>query len=765
MKLSKKVTLIFLISTIFSLGLYKVMAYIMIDKMYNGETERIAGIAGGVVTRFKSETNNIISKGQDYSTLVEASDNINKEFSVEDGYYRVGLQSKMANDNIEYKILLNDDLSYNKTFEYSENDKGVIDKLTLDVKNNYNGGTSSFNNIFTANGKFYIVVVSPIMEIDDGKTINGYILIAECIDDGMAKKIADILTRDVTLVYELEKPKISKISMTDNKEPIINETDNVEVLSYYKISSVTGEECYLKLKESLFFRNIATKTINRFTIGISFIFIIINIGVFGLIKNIVVKRIVFINDEIKKVTKNKQRNIITSKLRGRDEVNDLANDISDMIISLDESIEKMSLLANYDTVTNIQNRYSINNFMKKLIKGKREFTIYYIDLDNFKSVNDNLGHTMGDDVLCGVAKILKSFENVGVKVGRVGGDEFIIIREGHKTDDEIIAFGNEFLKVLTQRFKYKSYTYNLSGSIGISSYPKHAEELETLLKYADIAMYRSKKSFNEKVQIISEDMLEEIEVEGMLSDAVMRNEFIVYYQPIFNLASKSIVGAEALVRWNRSGGIIPPHKFIPIAKRNGEIAYIDTFVLKDAIRVAKEYRDRGYDGFQVSVNISFILLKNKNFLVDLNGLLIASNLEPSAIKIEITEDEILDDPKYIIGVLNEVKKIGVQVSLDDFGSGYASFNHIKILPIDTIKIDKSLLLKIDGDNKRNSIIESIINMSHSLGLDVICEGVEEEEQLKLLESISCDKIQGFYVSKPVSEKEFEKLLIGKYLSQ
>lgn len=765
MKLSKKVTLIFLISTIFSLGLYKVMSYVMIDKMYSGESERISGIAGGVVTRFKSEINSVRNKAIDYSTLIEASDNINKEFSVNDGDYRVGLKNKMQKDNIEYKILLNTDLSYNKTFVHSESDKEVIDKLIYDVKDIYPGGIDTLDNIFTAKGKFYIGVVSPIFDVDDGKTINGYVLIAECIDDGIAEKIGQVLTRNVSLVYQLQKPEIAKVSMTDNKEPLINETDKVEILSYYKITSVTGENCYLKLKESLLVRINATKTINRFTILVSLVFIIINILIFTSIKNMVVKRIVFINDEIKKVTKNKQRNISTSKLRGRDEVNDLANDISDMIISLDESIEKMSLLANYDTVTNIQNRYSINKFMKKLIKGKREFTIYYIDLDNFKSVNDNLGHTMGDDVLCGVAKILKSFEDVGVKVGRVGGDEFIIIREGYKTDEESISFGNEFLKVLTQRFKYKSYTYNLSGSIGISSYPKHAEELETLLKYADIAMYRSKKSFNEKVQIISEDMLEEIEVEGMLSDAVMHNEFIVYYQPIYNLLSKTIVGAEALVRWNRSGEIIQPHKFISIAKKNGEIAYIDTFVLKNAIRVAKEYRDKGYYGFQVSVNISFILLKNKNFLVDLNGLLIASNLEASAIKIEITEDEILDDPKYIIGVLNEVKKIGVQVSLDDFGSGYASFNHIKILPIDTIKIDKSLLLKIDGDNKRNSIIESIINMSHSLGLDVICEGVEEEEQLKLLESISCDKIQGFYVSKPVSEKEFEKLLIGKYLSQ
>ncbi|MGL5085178.1 MAG: EAL domain-containing protein, partial [Clostridium sp.] len=626
------------------------------------------------------------------------------------------------------------------------------------VKDNYGGGITTFNNIVNVNEKFYIVVLAPVLDINDGITINGYILIAEYIDDGMAKKIGAILKRDVSLVYNLEKPQIASVSMTDNKEPIINETDSIEAISYYKITSVTGEECYLKLRESLFLRNIATKTIKKYTVLISFIIIVINILIYILMKKIVVKRIVYINDEIKKVTKTKQKNIITSKLKGRDEVNDLANDISNMIISLDESIEKMSYLANYDMVTNIQNRYSINNFMNNLIKEEKEFSIYYIDLDNFKSVNDNLGHTVGDEVLCGVSTILKSFEDECVKVGRVGGDEFIIIREGFRSNDEIIGFGNEFLKALKQTFKHNSYTYHLSGSIGISSYPENGHELETLLKYADIAMYRSKKSFSNKVQIISEDMLDEIEVEGMLSDALIKNQFMVYYQPILNLVSKTIVGAEALVRWNRGGEIILPSKFIAIAKKSGEIAYIDKMVLKEAIRVAKEYRNKGYSLFQISVNISFVLLKSENFIMDLKQMLSSANLEPSAIKIEITEDEIIDDQKSIIEILNEVKKIGVKISLDDFGSGYASFNHIKILPIDTIKIDRSLLLKVDGEDKSKSIIETIINMSHSLGLDVICEGVEEENQLRLLEGIGCDKIQGYYISKPVDKQTFGKLL-------
>ncbi|MBB6713824.1 bifunctional diguanylate cyclase/phosphodiesterase [Clostridium gasigenes] len=758
MKLSKKVTLIFLISTIFSLGFYKIMAYIMIDKMYSGENERISGIAGGVVTRFKSETNTIKVKGLDYATLIKASNNINKDFGINDGDYRVGLQEKMEEDNIEYKIMLKEDLSLDNIYLHSENDKDVVNKLISDVKGNYNGGMEPFNDIITANEKFYIVAVSPILKDGDSEVGRGYFLLAECIDEGLAQKIAKVLSRNVSLVYELEKPSIAKMGTTDNKETIINETDKVEVLSYYKITSVTGEECYLKLKESLLVRISATKTINRFTILVSIVFLIINILIFIIIKNVVVKRIVFINDEIKKVARNKQKNIITNKLRGRDEINDLAKDISDMVIFLDKSIDKMSYLANYDTVTNLQNRYSICNFMNTLIKEKKDYTIYYIDLDNFKSINDNLGHTIGDNVLCGVAKTLLSLEEAEVKVGRVGGDEFIIIREGTRSDEERIEFGNYFLKVLRQTFKYKSYTYHLSGSIGISAYPKHGENIETLLKYADIAMYRSKKSFNNKVQIISEDMIDEIEVEGMLSDALSRNEFIVYYQPILKLGLNKIVGAEALVRWNRSGEIIPPSKFIDIAKRSGEIANIDAIVLKEGIRVAKEFRDKGYKEFQISVNICFMLLKNDSFVIDLKEMLEEIDLESNALKIEITEDEILDDPKYIIGILNEIKKIGVQVSLDDFGSGYSSFNHIKILPIDTIKIDKTLLLEVDGDDKSKSIIESIINLSHSLGLDVICEGVEEENQLRLLESINCDKIQGYYISAPVNEEKFKKLL-------
>lgn len=423
--------------------------------------------------------------------------------------------------------------------------------------------------------------------------------------------------------------------------------------------------------------------------------------------------------------------------------------------------ENMRYLANYDVLTGLPNRYSLFNYMGQLKYEKKEFTIFFIDLDNFKTLNDTLGHNSGDEVLCEAANSLRQLGFENLNIGRLGGDEFLIIKEGITLDEDIESIGNAILNALNKTYYYSNYTYELKSSVGVSSSPKHASDIETLIKYADIAMYRSKRGGGNKVQVFSDDMLEEIIIETELKNGLENKEFVPYYQPIYSVENDIVVGAEALVRWISEGKVIQPYKFIPIAKKTGFISEIDNFILEEACKFCKEKREALFKDFEISVNASYRFLKQPDLIERLETVLKKNGLPPSALKLEITEDEVLDNPSYIISILSSIRSMGVKVALDDFGVGYSSFNHIKMLPIDTIKIDRSLLLSVEEDNKTLAIINTLIKLSHTLDLDVVCEGVEINDQLELLKKLKCDKIQGFLISKPISKNEFNNFLKDK----
>lgn len=428
------------------------------------------------------------------------------------------------------------------------------------------------------------------------------------------------------------------------------------------------------------------------------------------------------------------------------------------ITKIKQYSEQMKYMANYDVLTGLKNRYSLYEYVKQLIDDKKEFSVYFMDLDNFKKLNDTIGHTEGDKILCIVAEELKRFSDANTFVSRVGGDEFIVIRRNEGEAGEITQFGEAIIKSLNTQFNYRWYNFELKVSIGVSLYPFNGQDIECLLKYADIAMYQSKSKGGNRLEIFNDKMLEHMEIENKLKQAIENKEFVAYYQPIYNLEKKQIVGAEALVRWIEEGVIIPPNKFISIAKYTGDIVAIDYFMLDQACAFSKEWRMKGYDTFSVSVNMSYRALNHPEFLETVQESLNNYNLSPAAIKIEITEDEVIDSPKQIVDILNQLREMGVRISLDDFGVGYSSFNHIKMLPIDTLKVDRSLIFKLEKDDKTLSIIETLIGLAHNLGLDVICEGIELEEQIDKLQGIGCDNIQGYYISQPIQPKLFEQYM-------
>lgn len=418
--------------------------------------------------------------------------------------------------------------------------------------------------------------------------------------------------------------------------------------------------------------------------------------------------------------------------------------------------EEMKHIANYDVLTSIQNRYSLYNNMEQLRANGEDFAIYYIDLDNFKTINDTLGHDVGDEVLCRAADTIQKIGDENFSVGRLGGDEFLAIMKGKHSIKEVKEVGEEIVSKLNEVVSYNNYPYKIKASLGASRFNEDTNDIETLLKYADVAMYKSKKSGGNSINIFEKSMTQEIMAESGIKDAIENDELTVFYQPIYDLNNDSIIGAEALVRWKKEDDIIEPSKFIAIAKKTGDIADIDNFVLKEACKFCSKKRTEEVSDFKISINASYKFLKQPDFIERLERVLEDTKLDPRALRFEITEDEVIDDIPQIVRILESVKKMGIEVALDDFGVGYSSLGYIKVLPIDSIKIDKSLLHSGDKDEKSLAIMSSLIKLAHTLDLDVIAEGVEIQEQLNMLKKLECDNVQGFLFSKPVPKDNFPK---------
>ncbi len=436
----------------------------------------------------------------------------------------------------------------------------------------------------------------------------------------------------------------------------------------------------------------------------------------------------------------------------------IINDVTEIKKHSDE----MEHLANYDTLTNLLNRHNLLESLIELVRKNDDFTIYFIDLDDFKNINDTLGHNTGDEILRIVANRLLSLsiEHDDIVVGRLGGDEFLVIKKGKNSNTEIKQLAERILVVLSEKIQYSNHEFNLRASIGISTYPYDADEVFTLLKYADVSMYQGKEDGGGNYKIFSEKMIEDLKLQGSLYSAIDKNEFEVYYQPIYDLEKGRVVGAEALTRWNRPNGLIPPNRFIPLAKKSRDIIKLDEFVLREACRCCKIINGIGVTDFFVSVNISYIAIKQVDFISNICKIIYEEKVNPNHIKLEVTEDEIIDNMEFVINILNELREIGFKIALDDFGVGYSSFNYIKNLPLDTLKIDRSLLISLEEDKKTLAIIETLINLSHTLDLNVICEGVELESQLELLKDINCDGIQGYFISKPIDFNAFKEFIIN-----
>ena len=448
----------------------------------------------------------------------------------------------------------------------------------------------------------------------------------------------------------------------------------------------------------------------------------------------------------------------------------MAGSVSD-ITDLKDHEEKVYRLAYYDFLTDIPNRVMLNDKLENILKDRKENTftaLYYIDLDNFKHINDTLGHDYGDILLKEVARELDRLGTGDYSVYRAGGDEFIALIEKISVRGEIVLWANRIHALLCRHWMVGDCEVYVSASIGVTVIPDDGLDYQKILRNADTAMYTAKEAGKSNYKFFNEEMLSRVafrtEMEADLRKALDRKEFSLYYQPCINVLDGKIIGMEALIRWfHHKKGLISPVEFIPIAEETGLIKRIGRWVLETAFQQSKQWQEQGFPEIPIAVNVSKIQLEDKDFIKDLEGLFKGTGLDPNRLQIEITESCIIKSIEQSVGKLNEIRRMGVQILLDDFGTGYSSLYYLQNLPIDVVKIDKSFIASIGGRSHDSLIINDIISIAHKSGMSVIAEGVETEEQFRYLIEDNFDAMQGYYHCKPLPCPEIEQW-ISHYMS-
>ncbi len=434
------------------------------------------------------------------------------------------------------------------------------------------------------------------------------------------------------------------------------------------------------------------------------------------------------------------------------------------LVDASRQIEK---LAYYDVLTGLPNRKLFLDRLKQWIdrRGRSDgaAALFFLDLDNFKRINDTHGHETGDALLAAVAERLRYSVREGDTVGRQGGDEFTLLLPGIRSGEDAAAMAAKLHERLSQPLEVGDLQLFVGASIGIALFPQHGEDPAVLLRKADTAMYRAKDAGRGGFVIydseMSDDSRERFVMETALRVGIQEDQLVLHYQPIVQAGSGDIVGVEALVRWNHpERGLIPPAKFLPVAESAGISDALSYWVLGHACRQVQAWRERFGLDLRVSVNLTARAFENPRLVRRIDDVLAESKLPASALELEITETMALLHAGGPVSLLGELRRRGARVAVDDFGIGYSSLSYLRELPIDTVKLDSSFIRELGRRREDSKIVGAVIQLAHGLGMEVVAEGVEEEEQMVILEMLYCDKMQGFLFSRPLEPEAFERLM-------
>jgi diguanylate cyclase (GGDEF)-like protein len=439
-----------------------------------------------------------------------------------------------------------------------------------------------------------------------------------------------------------------------------------------------------------------------------------------------------------------------------------------------ETKEQLFNLANYDNLTKLPNRNLLMERLRQSIehadRSHQSVAVLALDLDGFKTLNDSLGHEVGDKILCEVTERLKNTVSHGATVSRFSADEFVIIFDTNNPVQDVNHMAQALLASIKEQMVIDDYEMVVTACIGISVFPDDGEDAGSLLKHAELALSRAKSAEKNSYQFFTSEMneaaMERLVLENKLRKVLKQDELRLYYQPQIELNSGRLIGMEALLRWqNPEWGLVSPAKFVPIAEETGLIIDIGEWVLRTACKQNKAWQLAGHPPTRVSVNLSSRQFQIPNLLETIKDALAESELEAKYLELELTESVLLEDSidkkNSIFSILNELQTMGVKIAIDDFGTGYSSLSYLKRFPVNTLKIDRSFVKDVCYDNDDAAITTAIIAMAHSLRLSIVAEGVEDADQLAFLKKRECEIIQGYYFSPPLSANDmtqkFEKI--------
>jgi diguanylate cyclase (GGDEF)-like protein len=451
------------------------------------------------------------------------------------------------------------------------------------------------------------------------------------------------------------------------------------------------------------------------------------------------------------------------------EFNELASRVA-IVIAAQEREQQLLFKAQYDSLTGLPNRILLQDRLKVALEQADRINnpvwILFIDLDRFKVVNDSMGHAVGDALLTEIGQRLQNEVRETDTVARFGGDEFIVVLAGNVGESIKLNILNRLMRSITLPIHINNQVLINTCSIGISVYPNDGENAETLIKNADVAMYRAKElgrnNYQFFMQCLNSKANERMQMITLLRQALEHNEFTLHYQPKVDLTTKHIVGLEALIRWNNATlGNVSPAEFIPIAEEAGLIIAIGEWVLRSACKQLAIWRKLGATQLVMSVNISTRQFNQVNLVDTIKTILIETGIKAEHLELELTESLLMNDSPQIMKTLYAIKALGIQLSIDDFGTGYSSLSYLNTLPIDTLKIDKAFVDAISLQSKEAPIVNTIIYLADSLGLKVVAEGVETSDQVHYLKAKGCDQIQGYYFSKPLPADGISQMLLTK----
>jgi diguanylate cyclase (GGDEF)-like protein/PAS domain S-box-containing protein len=427
---------------------------------------------------------------------------------------------------------------------------------------------------------------------------------------------------------------------------------------------------------------------------------------------------------------------------------------------------KLAYYGQHDSLTDLPNRILLNDRLTQAIsiaqRHKASLAVLYLDLDRFKHINDSLGHPVGDRLLQSVALRLSECVRASDTVSRLGGDEFVILLAEISQAQDAAACADKLLQAVRLPYVLDSHELHVTASIGIGIYPGDGTDVEALLQNADSAMYEAKDRGRNNYQFYRMDLNSSVNerqsIESGLRHAIERHELELHYQPIVSVATGSIAGAEALIRWQHpTFGFALPARFISIAEESGLIVPIGQWVLREACRQANAWHQKGRPLLRLAVNISAVELRSKEFVAGVAAILAETGFDPRCLELELTETFLMQDSKATAVVFDDLKALGVQIALDDFGTGYSSLSYMRRFPIDTLKVDRSFVGNITTDADDASVVSAVINMGRSLHMRVVAEGVETREQFLFLEERNCTEVQGYHFSHPLSAEKFAEL--------